>query len=82
MSNTETIVNTGDRLPDITGEAAEVISDTVGRFTGVIDQLVANLSWENVLLQLAAVILSAVCGYWLSHMLDAAVARFKPEEGK
>ena len=49
MSNTETIVNTGDRLPDITGEAAEVISDTVGRFTGVIDQLVANLSWENVL---------------------------------
>ncbi|MGN1149618.1 MAG: mechanosensitive ion channel family protein [Sutterella sp.] len=82
MSKTETIVNTADKLPDITGEAAEVISGTVGRFTGVIDQLVANLSWENVLLQLAAVLLSAACGYWLSHILDAAVARFKPEEGE
>ena len=82
MSNTEKVVSASENLPDITEEAVEVVTGTVERFTSVIDHFVANLSWENIVLQLAAVVISAVCGYWLSHRLDDAVVRFKPAEGE
>lgn len=75
---------TGELVPGgldvskITDGAAEVIAATADRFTDVIHQLLAHLSWENVILQIMAVLLSALLGWWLSRRLNRQIDRLLP----
>ncbi len=64
----------------LTETAVKAIEKTTERLTGVIEGLLANLSWENVLLQLIAVVMATMLGWWLSRRVDRSVERWLPAE--
>ena len=75
------LVPGGLDVSKLTDNAAEVISATADRFTDVIQQLLQHLSWENVILQLIAVLVSAGLGFWLSRRVNRLVDKWTPELG-
>ena len=75
------LVPGGLDVSKLTDNAAEVISATADRFTDVIQQLLHHLSWENVILQLIAVLVSAGLGFWLSRRVNRLVDKWTPELG-
>jgi small-conductance mechanosensitive channel len=65
-----------------TSGAADAIAKSTEQFTDVFNQLISNLSIDNIVLQGGAVVLSALIGYFLSRIVDKLVDKARPEPGK
>jgi hypothetical protein len=65
-----------------TSGAADAIAKSTEQFTDVFNQLISNLSVDNIVLQGGAVVLSALIGYFLSRIVDRLVDKARPEPGR
>lgn len=79
MDKTEVPFDVAGPIPDpaeMANNAVDAVMTVTERFIGVIAQFIANLSWENVLLQLGLVALSLLVGWFVSKRINLALDKF------
>ncbi|MDO5531674.1 mechanosensitive ion channel family protein [Sutterella sp.] len=67
-----------DLMGDNLDTAAEALADTTSWFTEFFQNFLANLTWENALIQAGCVVVAFLLGAWLSRVTRTFLNRLRP----